>query len=79
MNKIEIIVLDPEGYVTTEREFDFMKDARKWVKEAGLSKAYWNNRGDSETDYDGWAARNVHTLQLMKNGECVEDWFPEFK
>lgn len=75
---IEIIALDPEGLITTTRDFDSLKEARTWVKEAGLSKSYWNRLGESETDYEGWAARNVSALELHKDGECVQEWTTNF-
>lgn len=75
MNKdIRIITLGPEGYETDNRDFDTMKDARKWVKDAGLSPAYWENASESE----GYHIRNVQTLQLHVNGEIIQDWFPKW-
>ena len=79
MNTIEVITLDADGYETQRRDFDTIKEAKAWVKEMGLDKAYWNRCGDSDDDYEGWAARNVYTLQLHKNEEIVKDWFPCFK
>ena len=76
MNKIEVITKDAEGYTNPgERDFDTMKEARAFVKECALDASYHDRCAESE----GWAKRIVHTVQLLKNGECVQDWFPEFK
>ena len=31
--------------------------------------AFWDHRAESV----GWAAENVRTVQLLKDGECVQD------
>lgn len=59
--------------------FDFLKEARAWVKDAWLSPDYWDRR----SEIDGYHKR-VYTIQLLKRKnmwdpwECVEDWFPKF-
>ena len=68
MKTIEVFILDKNGNYNV-RDFDTLKEARQWVKTCGLSKDYWNRR---------YARDNGHTLQLHKNGECVQDWFPVF-
>ena len=72
--KIELLAIDSQGDITWDREFDTLKEARAWVKNWGLSKEYWERSSESE----GWAERNITTLQLHKNGECIQDWFPKF-
>lgn len=74
MKTIEIITLDKYNNQTDSHEFDTMKEARQWVNECGLSKDFWNRKGET----NDFAACYVHTLQLHKNGECIQDWFPIF-
>lgn len=73
---IEVVTLD-HNEQELERRCDFatMKEARQWVKDACLNPSYWDRRAESV----GWAVENVWTVQLLKNGDCVEDWFPHFK
>lgn len=75
MNKIEIHTLDKDGDISTCLDhFDTVKDAKVFVKECGLMAGYWDQRAESQ----GWAGRNIETIQLLVNGECRKDWFPEF-
>ena len=68
-------MLDVDGDTTDVLDhFDFIKDATRWVKDCGLSKAYWDRRAER----DGYAEDNVHTIQLWVDGECRNDWFPDF-
>lgn len=73
--KIEILAIDAAEDITWDHEFDSLKEAKAWIKECGLSKSYWERLSESP----GWAERNIHTLRLLKNGECVQDWFPKFQ
>lgn len=76
MNKIEIIIYDSNFVLVDSFDlFDTMKEARAWVKEAGLDEKYWDRRAEVQ----GWARRNVHSIQLWKNNEFIQDWFPEWK
>lgn len=79
MSKIEVIILDKESIQTDSREFESIKEAKQWVRDCGLSADYWNRSYERDTDYESAARDNVYTLQLHKNGECVKDWFPDFK
>lgn len=73
--KIEVITLDSEGRINPgEREFDTIKEAKAFVKECALDSHYH----DRLSELEGWAKRNVHSVQLLKNGECEREWFPEF-
>lgn len=74
MSKIEVVTLAENGDETDRRDFDFVKDARWWVTNCGLSEEFWDRRAESP----GFACRNVHTLRLLKDGECVQDWWPEW-
>lgn len=76
---IKIVALHSEGYEESRRDFDTLKEARAWVKECGLKASYWNRRYERDQDYDGAARDNIHTIQLLKDGECIQDWFPEFQ
>ena len=73
--KIEVITLAGNGSQTDYREFDTMKEARYWIKYAALESAYWERASESES----FASTYVYTVQLHKNGEIVQDWFPDFK
>lgn len=77
MKTIEVFIFDISGNYDV-RDFDTLKEACQWVKSCGLSKDYWNRCYERDEDYEGAARDNIHTLQLHKNGECVQDWFPEF-
>jgi hypothetical protein len=79
MNTIEVIILDKEENQSDSRSFESLKEAKQWVKECGMNRDYWNRSYERDTDYEGAARDNVHTLQLHKNGECIQDWFPDFK
>jgi hypothetical protein len=79
MNTIEVIAQDSEGNEEFRRDFDSLKEARAWVKECGLNRDFWNRSYERDENYDTAARDNIHTLQLLKNGECVQDWFPNFK
>lgn len=75
MNLVEVIAQDAGENEEFRRDFDTIKEAREWVKTCGLSREFWNRLYEN---YDGAASDNIHTIQLLKNGECVQDWFPEF-
>ena len=73
--KIEVITLDADGMINPgERDFDTIKEARQFIKECALDARYH----DRSAEVDGWAKRNVHTVQLLKDGTVVQDWFPKF-
>jgi len=73
-HKIEVVTLNKDQEITWDRDFDTIKEAKAWVKECGLSISYWDRSSESP----GWAARNIDTIQLLKNNECIQDWFPKF-
>lgn len=75
MHTIEVVTLDAKEQELERRDFDTAKEAKQWVKDACLDPAFWDRRAESV----GWAAENVRTVQLLKDGECVQDWFPQFK
>lgn len=72
--KIEVITLDKDESQTDAQSFDTMKEARQWIKECGLNAAYWNRKGETSD----FAKSYVNTLQLYKDGECVQDYFPSW-
>lgn len=72
--EIEVVTLDADGYETDSRDFETVKAAREWVKTCGLRAEYWDRAAESP----GFAARSVHTLQLRVDGDCRQDWFPNF-
>lgn len=74
MKDIRIITLDSDKNETDNRQFDTLKEARAWVKYTGLDANFWDRRAESK----GWHKRNVATLQLDVDGECLQDWFPEW-
>lgn len=72
---IEVITLDAQGIETDRRDFETVKEAKQFAINYACSESYWTQASES-ADY---AKNNVHTIQLHKNGECVQDWFPKFK
>jgi len=73
-HKIELLITDKLGCETDRIEFDSMKEAKSWVKKTGLSPAYWERRAESAD----FAKTNVCQIQLLKNGECEDEWTPEW-
>jgi hypothetical protein len=71
---IEVITLDAQGIETDRRDFESVKEAKRFAIYSAYSADYWRMASESP-DY---AKNNVHTVQLHKNGECVQDWFPKF-
>lgn len=71
---IELVAQNRQGHEHYRAEYDTLKQARGWVKDVLLRADYWDRLAESE----GYAAREVFTIQLLKNGECVQDWFPDF-
>jgi hypothetical protein len=78
MNIIEVIAQDAEENEEFRRDFDTIKEAREWVKTCGMSREFWNRLYERDENYDSAAKDNIYTVQLLKNGECIQDWFPEF-
>ena len=73
-DKIEVVVLDKEGFETDRRDFCTVKEAKAWVKDCAMSRDFWTRRAESGT----FAAQNVDTIQLHCDGEIIADWFPQF-
>lgn len=73
-DKIEVVTLSNEGFETDRRDFETVKEAKAWVRNCALSADYWEMASESK----GYAARNVATVRLMADGECLDDWFPTF-
>lgn len=71
---IEILTIDNKGFETDRRDFDTMKEARAFVKEYAMRSDYWEQRAESK----GWHIGNVDTIQLLVDGECLQDWFPKW-
>lgn len=69
---IRLVVLDSNGYETRNTEYNTMKEARQWVKDCGLRADYW----DRSAEVVGFHKDGVATIQLLVNGECLQDWFP---
>lgn len=70
---IEIVALESDGCENYRRDFDTVKEAKAFVKEALLTPEYWNRRAESP-DGHKWVA----TIQLLKDGEITQDWFPKW-
>jgi hypothetical protein len=72
MNKsIEAAAFDAQGCEIYRRDFDTVKDARSFIRDAMLSKDFWDRRGEV-TGY--W--KQVDTVQLITNSDVLADWFP---
>lgn len=51
-----------------------MKEARAFVKDCALNSEFWERRAESK----GYHLGNVDTIQLVVEGECLQDWFPKW-
>lgn len=71
---IEVVALDRNENEEYRADFDTMKEARRFIKDAMLEASFWDRRAEVA----GYAA-NIQTVQLVVNGEIIQDWFPEFK
>jgi hypothetical protein len=69
---IELIALDKDGYDVTRWECDTIKEAKQLAKQWRTAEhwAIW-----SESDE---FAATIENIQILKNGECIADWYPEF-
>lgn len=73
----EIILqaLDKEGFeIYWNNGFETVKEARQWVKEVMLDRAWWDRLAENKT-----FALTVDVIELHVNGVCRADWFPQFK
>jgi len=71
---IRIITTDSEENETANRDFCTMKEARQWVKDAGLDARYW----DRGAEIDGYHKDNVALLSLVVDGDCIQQWTPKW-
>lgn len=73
--KIELIALDAELFELYQNDgFETVKEARQWVKDVLLNKAWWNRLAENKT-----FALTVFKIELHVDGVIRSDWFPEFK
>jgi hypothetical protein len=72
--KIEVVVLDKQGYETDRWEVDTIREGKALAKKYH-DPEYW----DIRSEVKGYAKDNVDTIQLLVNNECHTDWFPKFK
>lgn len=59
--------------------FDFLKEARAWVKDAWLNPDYWDRRAEIPGYH-----KQVYLIKLLKrknmwdNWENIQEWEPKF-
>ena len=73
-NNIEVTVKDHLGCTTDSFEFESQKAAKAWVKNTGLNADYWERASESAD----FAKDHVCLIELTVNGNCVQDWTPNF-
>lgn len=70
----EVVLLDRAGCELFRRDFDLMKEARRFFKETKGDQGFWERHAECK-DFP----LDIRTIQLVKNGEVVEDSIPRFK
>ena len=73
---VEIAILDEneDEIIVRYDYFDTMKDARRRFREMSKDRDFWVRCSESE-DFPA----SIYTIQLIKNGEIIDDSFPHFK
>lgn len=73
---MEILVkyLDKDGYEwKSSNDFCTLKEARAHFKDVKNDRKYFARCAESDT-----APATLETIQLVKDGEVIDDHFPEF-
>ena len=70
----EVVLLDRAGCELFRSDFDLMKEARRFFKDTKGDQGFWERHAESK-DFP----LEIRTVQLVKNGEVVEDSIPRFK
>lgn len=63
-------LIDKDGDIAYDRNFDSLKEAKAFVKECGLSRDYWLQFSESVA-----FVSTIDYLRLMVEDECDKDWF----
>ena len=72
---VEILAIDKEEKELYRNDgFNTMKEARGFFRKVSKDRSFWVRHAESEA-----FPAQIETIQLLKNGEIIDDCFPCWK